>query len=311
MAGRLKALRLEVDPVLSSVAFGYRTGQLVFEELFPIVPTTKEGATIPKWGPEHFGVSEVKRSLRAKYARGSVTPGKVTIALQQRGYEELIDIREVEEAEDLLNMEQVRTRLAMFKVMQDLETDAATLAQTAANYHSDLRDTDGPTVKWSTAANSVPVQDMDMWREAVANFTGMLPNVAMFGVDVFNVAKEHAAIVDKIKYTQKGVVTAEMLASVFGLDKIVVGRSYVHNTTTGKMKLNWDAKTIVLACVPPAAIRSEATPAYGYTFRRSGYPKVKTYVEDATDSEVIRAEDLSQPYHLSNHAGFLAQAVVA
>lgn len=311
MAGRLKALRLEQDPVLSNVAFGYRTGQLAFEALFPIVPTTKEGATIPKWGPEHFGVSDVKRSVRSKYARGTVSPGKVTIALQERGFEELIDLREVDEAEELLMLEQVRTRLAMFKVMQDLEADAATLAQTAANYHTDLRDTDGPTVKWSTAANSTPIQDVKMWREAVADFTGMLPNVGVFGVSVFNVLTEHAQITEKIKYTQKGIVTEELLASVLGLDRVVVGRSYYYNPATGKMKLNWDAKTVVLGVVPPASMQSEATPAYGYTFRRTGYPKVETYAEESANSEVIRAKDLSQPYHLSNHAGFLAQAVVA
>lgn len=46
---------------------------------------------------------------------------------------------------------------------------------------------------------------------AMAENTGKKPNFCIMAPDVFYALKNHDAIMDRIKYTQRGVITAELL----------------------------------------------------------------------------------------------------
>lgn len=59
--------------------------------------------------------------------------------------------------------------------------------------------------------------------------TGRQPNTMVVGVNVHNHLINSPAIVDRIKYVQRGVLTQELLAEMFGVERYVVARA-VYNT---------------------------------------------------------------------------------
>ena len=63
MADRLKKLRV-VDPVLTSLARGYRNAQFISEGLFPVAELDKESGIIPLFGKEAFRLWETERAIR-------------------------------------------------------------------------------------------------------------------------------------------------------------------------------------------------------------------------------------------------------
>ncbi|MNH11179.1 hypothetical protein D3C79_706870 [compost metagenome] len=67
----------------------------------------------------------------------------------------------------------------------------------------------------------------------MASQTGYRPNTIAMTPAVFYALKNHEDILDRIKYTQKGVLTADLLASFFEVDNLYVAWSVVNTANKG------------------------------------------------------------------------------
>lgn len=77
--------------------------------------------------------------------------------------------------------------------------------------------------QWSDYANSDPINDIKTGRLYIKSITGFRPNILLLGEEVFEGLKQHPDILDRYKYTQAGVITADLIAKVFEVDRIVIG----------------------------------------------------------------------------------------
>lgn len=64
MSDYLKGKRV-VDPVLTSIARGYKNAAFIGERIFPIVLTDKEGVTVPTFGKSAFVEYDTERAVGA------------------------------------------------------------------------------------------------------------------------------------------------------------------------------------------------------------------------------------------------------
>lgn len=64
MSDYLKGKRV-VDPVLTSIARGYKNAAFIGERIFPIVQTDKEGVTVPTFGKSAFVEYDTERAVGA------------------------------------------------------------------------------------------------------------------------------------------------------------------------------------------------------------------------------------------------------
>jgi hypothetical protein len=138
--------------------------------------------------------------------------------------------------------------------------------------------TAGQFLQWDNAASDPIVQFANLQTNFVLQ-SGRKANTLVLGANTIIALKNHPDIIDRIKYTQKGVVTTDLLASLFDVEKILV--SYA--TVTDVAELN-DAKAqdaaatyrfmsnskSALLCYTPSS-PSLMTPAAGYTFTWNGY----------------------------------------
>lgn len=67
----------------------------------------------------------------------------------------------------------------------------------------------------------------------MASQTGYRPNTIAMTPAVFYALKNHEEILDRIKYTQKGIVTSDLLATLFEVENIYVAWSVVNSATQG------------------------------------------------------------------------------
>lgn len=83
----------------------------------------------------------------------------------------------------------------------------------------------GPTasqfIQWD-ASGSNPIVDIDLWAQNVMQVTGLWPNTLVLGVDTYRKVKQNQYIMDLIRYTQRGVLTRELLAELFGVERVLV-----------------------------------------------------------------------------------------
>ena len=124
-------------------------------------------------------------------------------------------------------------------------------------------------VYWSTAG-STPIQDVDIAKIGMQSITGFKPNVMVVSPYVHMHLRNHADVLDRIKYTQRGIVTKELLASLFEVDKYLVAEGVKNSAAKGADE-DTDfiaGKHCLLAYAAPRP--SIKMPTAGYTFAWTG-----------------------------------------
>ena len=92
--------------------------------------------------------------------------------------------------------------------------------------------TAGQFLQWDQAGSD-PIQDIADEKTAIQEATGVMPNVLVIGPYVYTVLRNNAAIIDRIKYTQRGVLTRELLASLLDVDEVVVANATENTAREG------------------------------------------------------------------------------
>lgn len=74
---------------------------------------------------------------------------------------------------------------------------------------------------WSDVA-STPIEDIRGEMTNIAKLTGRKPNTLFLGPTVWTALADHPDILDRIKYTERGVVTTDLLAALLDLENVYV-----------------------------------------------------------------------------------------
>jgi hypothetical protein len=140
-----------------------------------------------------------------------------------------VDRRKLQNADNPRLLEEAATRLVVDNLLLTYEIDWAARFFAASKWGKDYTGVaSGPTgdqfLRWDDA-NSDPEKDVDRGRREVLITGGKLPNKLLVGFDVWMALKRHPKIVDRIKHTSKEPVTEQLVASLFGLQQIVVCQS--------------------------------------------------------------------------------------
>ena len=127
----------------------------------------------------------------------------------------------------------------------------------------------GKVVYWNDDA-STPIQDITNEAVAMAAKTGFRPNTLVLSPHVFNALKNHYDVLDRVKYTETGIVTTSLLASLFEVDKVYVAWAVVNAGAKGASdNVGFIMGKNALLCYsnPNPSLR---TPSAGYIFAWTG-----------------------------------------
>ena len=158
--------------------------------------------------------------------------------------------------------------------------------------------------KWSDAGSD-PIGDVARQVIAFRKQTGFAPNMMVLGADVMTALKQHPDIIDRIKYTQKGIVTEDLIATMFGVNELYTSYATVASGPQKPDAKAQDAaatydfinnsKSALLLYAPSAP--SLLTPSAGYTFTWNGYLggnsegiKIKRFRMEHIASDRVEAE---------------------
>lgn len=92
--------------------------------------------------------------------------------------------------------------------------------------------TTGQVLQWHLATSN-PIEDISNAVITIASQTGFKPNTLVLGPSVFSALKNHQDVLDRIKYTQKGIVTADLLAQLFEVENVYVAWAVVNTANQG------------------------------------------------------------------------------
>ncbi len=302
--GRLQQLRV-VDPVLTELSRGYSNAAFIAEALFPIAEIAKEGGKIPQFGKDAFRIYDTERAIGADPKR--IQPGArstIPVVLTEHSLEYPMDKREDEES--MFDEQTYGTNVTTEGINLKREKLSADLAQAESTYENGMKVALAGTEKFSDKTSSDPIGVVEDGKEAVRKKIGVRPNTLVMGAAVFADLKFHPQLVEKFKYTNKGIVTLELMKEIFNIENIVVGEA-VYTAEAGFADLWLD--NMILTYVPKKTnMRSVYQPSFGYTIRKKGNPVVYRYDEPNGKVTVVQATDIFEVKVVGAESGYLIKS---
>lgn len=302
-----------VDPVLTEIVQGYRNADRVGQVLFPAVDVNQRGGQVLEFGKEVF------QTINARRAPGADTQS-VAFGYLGKPYQLVQDAlnspvpREI--MEDARNVPGIdlgtrATNVVMNILTLTLECEQAAIATNADTYDADHKLSLAGADQWSDPASD-PAGDVEAAKDAVRRTAGIEPNRMVISKPVFSALKFHPKVTERFKYTSAESITAKMLANLFDLDEIAVGKASVLDTADDNAPFTdvW-GNAAVLAYVP-ASPKGMEEPSFGYTYRLKGHPFVEApWWDDNRKSWVYGVTYERLPVLTGIASGFLFQNVVA
>jgi dihydrofolate reductase len=128
----------------------------------------------------------------------------------------------------------------------------------------------GDFVYWDDYTNSTPIEDMTEYATEQSEVTGKRPNTLVMGRRAYDALKNHPDFLDRVKYTQKGVVTTDLIAQMFDVERVLVANAIQNTAAKGQAAdMSFIMGNHVLLCYTTASPALKTATA-GYTFVWTG-----------------------------------------
>jgi hypothetical protein len=313
-----------LDVILSNISVAFPNNGLVGNMLYPMVNVRRQSDKYYVFGREAWGV-EPGGDFRAPGSVANEIPGLAvstdTYFAKEHSLQIPVTDEERENVDNGLAPDRDGTELVTSKILLAREIAMQTQATTAANYATGYSVTNAGGTQWSDYVNSDPIGQIKTARRKIHSGLFFEPNVGIFPYQVMSVLEDHPDFIERIKYSERGIITSEIMAALFGIGQIIVpgvGYNSANPGQTAALGYLW-GKDVVLAYVPPRA--GLRIPAFGYEFNwgyQGSRPMVtERWREEPRKSDLIR---VSRRYDLKmvaldgtgkEIAGYVIKAAVA
>ena len=298
-----------VDPALSNVSIKYTNDVFIADLIAPMVKVNKQTGKYYIYDKSNLRIDKTNRSAGsgANEVDFGVAPTG-TFACDDHALKGFVADEIQDQADAALNPLIDETETLTEKLLLDRENNLATLLTGAGMTQNT---TLSGTSQWSDYSNSDPIGDVRTARTTIHQNTFKKPNTLILGKQVFDMLIEHPQIIERIKYSQLGVVTAELLARVFQVETVLVGEAGANTAVEGQtdaLSYVWGKNAIVCYISPKVSIKM-LTLAVTFTY---GVREVKRWVDQDREGTYVRiGKDNYVQKIIAAAAGYLIKTVVA
>lgn len=293
-----------------SVAYIQSADSFIADKVFPKVPVQKQSDYFYRWSKSGWRRTDVKRRAPATETPGvgwnHTTDSYFTHVY---GVHKDIDDQLRANADSIFRLDRDATEFITNQHLLKRDLD-----WTARYMQSGVWATQKTGVVGVPAANqflrwdeagSDPIGDVSWWVIDFRRISGFAPNICIMGAYVMAALKQHPDIIDRIKYTQRGVVTEDLIATLFDIDELYVSYAThavgpetgdaVEEDALASFNFIGPGSDVLFAFAPKSP--SLQTPSAGYTFTWAGYLggnaegiRIKRFRMEAIASDRIEAE---------------------
>jgi len=274
MPGRPTRSMIHIDQPLTNVSIAYvqNASNFVAGQVFPIVPVAKQSDKYFTFDRGDWNTAGAKRRARGTESVGggwNMSTG--SYFAEEWAEHKNIDDQDRANADQPINLDRSTAKFLTQRMLITREADWASNYFTTGVWTGSTTATDIiPGALWDTVAGT-PIDDVGAQVDSILQKTGQLATCLVIGRKVFRALKNHADVLDRVKYTQKGNVTTDLLASLLEVDHVYVANA-VQNTAaedaTESMGYILGSNDALLLYVNPSPALE--MPSAGYTFAWTG-----------------------------------------
>lgn len=300
---------VHIDVALSNLSVQYQNAQMVGEKLFPALTVNKDSDKYFIYGKEDMRSYKTKRAPGTRANKMDWSLSSDSFKCEEYALEHNIPDEVRNEADAPIKPEMDGTEMLTKALLLDQEVRIATLALTSGSYASGHAA--AAANKWDDFEASDPLEDIRAMAAKIHLSIMQVPNKLLLGKQVYDILRNHPAIVARLSDSATRIVTAQKLAELFEVEEVIVGGAKqitsVEGAATEASSYVW-GKNVILAYVGTPGLK---TITFGQTFRRSGYRQVEKWREQPIKSDVVKVADKTDEKIIASGAACLLSAVVS
>ena len=299
---------VHVDSVMSGVSIKYTNDELIADQVLPVVPVKKESDKYYIY-TRNWKLPQSKRAAGAEANEVEWNLSTSTYTTEEYALKDFIPDRVRQNADNPLDMDIDTTENLTDLIQLGREKRVADIVFGAANYGTQTSALAGAN-QWDDYAGSDPIGDVRDAKAIVHAASGKMPNTMVIGYQAYLKLLDHPDVLERIKYTQKGLVTADLLASLFEVDKILVGKALYDTTQEGvaeSLSYVW-GKSVALVYAQKSPGLKQVS--FGYQFQSRGFRTKKWRVE-GRDGDFVEAGEIRDEKLVAAATGYLYTTVVS
>jgi hypothetical protein len=212
---------LHIPKVLNNYAIEYMNENYIFKN-FPKLMVNKESDLYYTFIRD-FRIPETKRGNGSEANVKTWGVSTSSYNLLERALKDFVTDRDKENS-DSIKLERTTVEDLTDDLMRTLEYEASRVLFTTGTWGNNATLNTASSWNYNTTT-SAPIQNVLSGTTVIIRSAGTRPNNLFIGNDTFDALKENLNIHERIKYVQKSIVTEDLLASLFDVDKVTVGYS--------------------------------------------------------------------------------------
>lgn len=296
------------DPVLTEVSTAYKNESFLAERILPVMPVKKQSGVYFQYDKENLRIpSSTLRAAGAPAKEVDFSVSKGTFITQDHALKEFVPQEIQDQAMTPTDPLSDSTENVTEKLLLDKESAIATYLTSTSNITQNT--TLSGTSQWSDYNNSSPVTDVRTARQTVKLSVGKTPNILILGQQVYDILVDHPEIIERIKYSALGVVTAELLARVFNVKEVWVGEAVYNSAKEGQtdsLSYIW-GKHAILAYIAPSVRIKQLTLGYTFTY---GTRQTERWTDGDRKGTYVRVHDNYQQGIVAATSAYLIKNAV-
>lgn len=274
-----------VDRALTNISVSYLQDANAFiaDKVFPIVPVKRQSDIFYVYSKADFMRDEAQvRGAASESAGGDYgVEAADPYYCRKHAFHKDVTPEERVNYDEPLDADKDATDFVTQKMLIRRELQWASTYFKSGVWGTDITGVDNSpstnqSIKWNLPTSD-PIKDITEASVRMASETGYKPNTLVLSPYAFNALKNHEDILDRIKYTQKGIVTVDLLATLFEVENVYVAWSVVNSAAKGKdANVDFIMGKHALLCYsnPRPALRK---PSAGYIFAWTGLEGAGSY----------------------------------
>ena len=259
-----------------TIAFMQGAGDFIADKVFPNIPVDHKSDDFWMYKRDSWNRPQAKPRARAsESAGGGWELEKQSYSAERWAFHKDIDDQDRANQDDQFNIDREATEFVARQLLLTREQQFATSFFGSGIWSTNLTGVSGtPSAgqfkQWDQAGSD-PIGDIQDEILAQTLLTGFKPNKLVLGPQAYQALKNHASILERIKYSQKAVGTIDLLAELFDVDQVLVPYPILNTGKEGAAESNafFYGKSALLLYAAPAA--GLLTPSAGYTFNWRRY----------------------------------------
>lgn len=295
------------DKALENISIAYMPAAFIADQLIPEVRVQHESDLYYVFSTDHLKLDETVRANGAEANRVTFNMSYSSYFLREHALKDIVTDRDRANADTAIRPDIDATENLTNKILLRKEYDAANLLFDKTNFSNNASLTSTMAFTQDTTLSN-PIVQIDSATSKIISSCGMVPNKMIINHDTYVGLKNHQSIVDRVKYTSADSITESMLAKMFTLSQLLVGRAIqdtadVLDTTT--MSYIW-SNCCMLCYMEPSPGLKKPSAAYKFQSVAKGAPyTVKKWREEELDGDYIEVGTMYQYKAVATQCAYL------